>query len=120
MSEDADVRNAWFTSDGSEIQGTSNQYSSVHRWEIIEDGESSIPLLQPLGEIAYSPGALPWESSYGYEVTDDGWILSSAQNRLLWLPHHWRSQVEYRKWSRRFLGLSHLELPEVIILELLD
>ena len=35
----------------------------------------------------------------------------------MWLPHHWRSSWNFRRWSGRFLGLVHEELPEIDILE---
>ena len=111
---------AWSTVDGREIWGVSRSGSSAHRWEVIEDGESGTTKLQPLGLTACPPGVLPWQSSRGYEVTHDGWILSPTQKRLLWLPHRWRSDERYRKWGERFLGLLHSGLPEVVILEFLD
>ena len=73
-------------------------------WEVIEDDESSATRVQPLKITACQPGALPWQSSRGYEVTHDGWILSPTQKRLLWLPHRWRSDEEDRKWGGAFLG----------------
>ena len=105
----------YFAPDGREIWDDGQQ-----GWGIIEDSESGVTELRPLGVNARPPGTLPWRSSRGYEVTDDGWILSPAQRRLLWLPHRWRSGKEYTTWSGQFLGLSHRELPEVVILEFFD
>ena len=73
-----------------------------------------------MGTTACPPGVPPWESSRGYRVTDDGWILSPTQKRLLWLPYRWRSTEDQRRWGGRFLGLLLHELPEVVILEFLD
>ena len=92
----------------------------VYRWEITRDSESGTTKLRLPGVTACPPGALPWLSSSGYRVTHDWWILSPTQKRLLWLPHHWRSVVQYRTWGGRFLGLFHSGLPEVVILEFLD
>ena len=90
-------------------------------WGIIEDGKSGDTELQPLGaNNSCPPGTFPWQSSRGYRVTDDGWILSPTQLRLLWLPHRWREDEENRIWGGRFLGLLHRELPEVVILEFFD
>ena len=89
-------------------------------WEITEDNESAAIELAPLRASNPPLGTLPWQSSYGYEVTDDGWVLGSARKRLLWLPHHWRSEEGYREWSGRFLGLVHGELPEPVILEFFE
>ena len=112
---------ACFTPDGREIWGTFFLDSSVRGgWEVIEDGGSNTTKLQPLPATACPLGVIPWQSSRGYEVTHDGWILSPTQKRLLWLPHRWRSVEEARKWGGRFLGLFRRDLPEVVILEFLD
>ena len=116
---DTDPLIPWFTPDGREIWGVSED-SPLSGWKIVEDSESSVTTLQPLGPTARPSGALPSQSSRGYEVTDGGWILSSIRKRILWFPHHWRSGEEFRTWSGRFLGLTHAELPEIIILEFLD
>ena len=111
---------AWFTPDGREIWGASHSDSPERRWEVIEDGESGSTELQPLGWTACPPGILPWQSSCGYEVTHDGWVLGPTQKRLLWLPHRWRSAERDRKWGGRFLGLFHCGLPDVVIFEFFD
>ena len=91
------------------IWGVRSRNSSADRLEIAEDGESCTTDSQPPGRF-----------SHGRKVTDDGWILSPAQKRLLWLPHRWRSGEGRVTWSRRFLALAQRELPEVVILELFD
>ena len=116
------VETAWLSPDGREVWGASDSNSPMGGWEVIEveDDEPSNRRLQPLEMTKCQPGALPWQSSHGYEVTNDGWVLSPTQKRLLWLPHPWRSVARHRTWSGRFLGLFHLGLPEVVILEFLD
>jgi hypothetical protein len=116
----ADVLKPQFSPDGHEIWGVYYQNPSVDRWEIIEDGESNTTQLQPLGTTTCPPGVLPWKSFCGYEVTHDWWVLSPTKKRLLWLPHHWRAEEDYRTWSGQFLGLQHNELPEVVILEFFE
>jgi len=111
---------SWFTSNGREIWGSSSMRSSTDGWRIIEDNESGVTKLRHLEMTASPPGAFPWQSSRGYEVTNDGWILSPTQKRLLWLPHNWRSEEGFRTWGGRFLGLLHFELPEIVILEILE
>ena len=109
-----------FTLDGLEVWTTYDylgidfQYSG---WEIIEGGISSATELKPLEETLYTSRTFLWDSICGYQVTDDGWVLSPTRKRLLWLPHRWRSDQEYRLWSGRFLGLTHRLLSEVVILE---
>ena len=63
-------------------------------------------------------GRLAWEKSPDHHARG-GWILDSAtRRRILWLPHHWRSNNQrHRTWSGRFLGLLHEGLLEAVILE---
>ena len=115
------TRGLWFTPDGCEIWDADFMYSPARRWRIIGDRESGIKRLQPVEITTLPPGVFPWRSAHGYKVTNDSWVLNSTHKRLLWLPHHWRSQrEECRTWSGRFLGLGHRELPEVVILEFLE
>ena len=113
----------WFTRDGREVwmvlryPGFGSQEKG---WEIIEGGISGAMELKPLEETLYPSRTFLWDSIRGYKVTGDGWVLSPTQKRLLWLPHRWRSdQEQHRRWSGRFLGLSH-GLSEVVILEFLE
>ena len=97
---------------------------AVKGWKIVLDGEPYCarypPGLELLTPTKCPSDVFPWQSTRGYTVTDDGWVLSRAQKRLLWLPHDWRFQERSRMWSGRFLGLLHGRLPEVVILEFLD
>ena len=85
-----------------------------HFWRIIEATErdtieirSSIELYPPVGV------TLPWQSPRGYRITDDGWVLSPTQKRLLWMLPHWRTLETRRTWSGRFLGLSQGGLSDL-------
>ena len=78
-----------FTPNGREIWVGPDRNGLADGWEIIVNGESGATKLQPLGKTQCPLGALPWLSRRGYEVKDDGWILSPTQKRLLWLPHRW-------------------------------
>ena len=61
----------------------------------------------------------PWGSLCGYRVADDGWILDAGGKRVLMLPPLWQSRLKAdRVWNGKFLALLHVELPEVVILEL--
>ena len=104
-----------FSPDGREVW-----FGLERGWGVIVDSESGATKLQPLERTQCPPEALPWLSCRGYEVKDDGWILSPTQKRLLWLPHRWRSHERYRTWSGRFLALGYHELPEVVILEFFE
>ena len=69
-------------------------------------------------DIKHSLEGCPWESSHGYRITDDWWILGPDGKRLLMLPPPWRSEPLRRVWKGRFLGLLHHEIQGPIILEL--
>ena len=87
--------------------------------KIIEDSESGAIELKLQDN--FSPCSEVFrESSSGYTVTDDWWVLSPSQKRLLWLPHRWRSGEGNREWGGQFLGLLDGELSEVVILEFLE
>ena len=105
----------WFTPDGHEI------WSSLPEgWVIIKDSESNITELECL-DLARGPsGGYPWSSFLGNQVMDDGWILSSSRKQLLWLPHHWRVRESHRVWYGQFLAFLSYDLPDVVILEVLE
>ena len=109
-----------FTLDGCEVWTASYSRDPEEGRKIVKDSGSGPIRLEPLDETARPSGVFPWESRRGYEVTGDWWVLSATQKRLLWLPHRWRSKVEQRAWSGRFLGLLHRELSEIVILEFLE
>ena len=107
-----------FTQDGREVWAGS--YAPFEeQCEIIEDGESGAIELK-LQSIYPRQSGFFRASSRGYTVTDDWWVLSPTQKRLLWLPHRWRSDEWNRAWGGRFLGLLDGELSEVVILEFLE
>ena len=119
--EMAECAGPFFTPDGHEICCVTHQQNSpVYRWQIVDESESGTTRLQPLGMAGCPSVILPWQSSFGYTVTDDGWILSSTQKRLLWLPPRWRSYDQYRIWSGEFLGLRHPQLAEPVIIQFLE
>ena len=107
-----------FTQDGREVWAR-DDYSFGEQCEIIEDGKSgAIELKLRKTE---GPSREFFRESPRYTVTDDWWVMSPSQKRLLWLPHRWRSPFgRNRTWDGRFLGLLHRELSEVVILEFLE
>jgi len=102
----------WFTPDGQEVW--CNTDNGVKGWAIIKSDLLEQMELQPT---QHQPEWCPWKSSYGYEVTHDGWVLSLSGKQLLWLPPHWQSKEIYRQWNGQFLALLHPDLPEIVILE---
>ena len=107
-----------FTQDGREVWMFDG--SKKEGWGIIKDSGSGTVELKPLEKSSCPSGTFPWQSHHGYEVTDDGWVLSPIRKRLLWLPHRWRQDQEvYGLWRGRFLGLAH-RLSEGVILEFLE
>ena len=110
----APVFRPWFTQVEHEIWGSGPNNGG---WAIIRDSESDNTRLKYLGSSRVPSERFPYQSSYGHQVTDDGWILNSSGKQLLWLPQHWRSHDGNRVWGGRFLGFVHYTLPEVVILE---
>jgi len=101
-----------FTLDGKGVWCAGFDGDEVDQWAILKDDRSNIKLeklrstKEPLNR---------FQSSYGYQVTDGGWILNPSGKHLLWLPQQWRSQ---RRWGRKILVLAQGGLSETIILEL--
>ena len=105
----------WFSLDGHEVwRGTSIKFTG---WRIIKDSISNISKLEDLGSTSSPPNRLPWQCPPGYQVTDNGWILHSSGEWLLWLPPHWWPQWD-RIWGGKFLALLNGKLSETLILEL--
>ena len=111
---------SWFSPDGQEVW-CYTFFGAVEGWMIIKSDLLEQTELLPT---QHQPEGCPWKSSYGYEVTYDGWILSSSGKQLLWLPPHWQSRERcwetYRGWSGQFLALLDPDLPEIVILECLE
>ena len=126
----------WFTQDGSEVwyhgirdgdgwRSFGWSHSSRERgWKVVKAGDSNITAPSSIATLKYIhhlSGLPPWQSPHGHQVTDDGWILSCGGKRLLLLPHHWQSsEGVLRTWGGQFLAFLHNELPEAVILELLE
>ena len=108
-----------FTQDGSKIRCSG---SESELWTIIMDRhqDGSIELISEPSRVdpQNPPEGYPWESSYGYQTTNDRWVLSPAGKRLLMLPPPWQSDAVWRMWNGQFLVLLHGGLMEPVILEL--
>ena len=105
-----------FTSDGKGVW-CATWDGEATQWGIFKDDGSNITKLELMDSEIPLRG-FPWHSSYGYQVTSDGWVLNSNRKYLLWLPHQWRSKVAEKRWSGKILALLHSGLPEAVILEL--
>ncbi|KAF9786470.1 hypothetical protein BJ322DRAFT_1210848 [Thelephora terrestris] len=105
----------YFSPDGHELWCVDG--NSMSGWKIIGDGGSSVFQLEPLEPTVSPSGVFSWQSSQGYEITPDGWVLDSTHKQLLWLPHHWRSHEKHIIWGGQFLGLLHGALKQAVILE---
>ena len=80
-------RLVWSSPDGHEVWcGQPEEYIG---WRIIKDNESNTTKLEVLDPARGPSGGLPWESSCGYQITDNGWLLSSSGKQLFWLPARW-------------------------------
>jgi hypothetical protein len=96
-------------------------------WAIVKDIKSGLPKLESLKLMWARPEGYPWQSSCGYKVVGDGWILNTSGKRVIWLPPHFRSNAMNTIWDKadvvwdgQFLAFLHCELPDVVILELLE
>ena len=105
----------WFTPDGHEVWT-----NCPEGWAVIKDSESNITKLEGLDSAGGPLGGFPWQSSLGNQVMDDGWILNCSRKQLLWLPHHWRMRESHRVWDGQFLAFLSYDLPDVVILEVLE
>jgi len=105
----------WFTPDGHEIWS-----SYPEGWAIIKGSESTITKLKHLNLTQGPFGGFPWQSSLGNQVMNNGWILNSSGKQLLWLPHHWRVRESHSVWDGQFLAFLSYDLPDVVILEVLE
>ena len=105
-----------FSLDGNRVWNIESS-GKVIQWALIKDGESSTIDLEYIEDAEELLRGFPWHSTYGYQVTDDGWILSPGGRHLLWLPHQWWSKVE-RRWGRKFLVLLCSKFLEVVTIEL--
>ncbi|KAF9779596.1 hypothetical protein BJ322DRAFT_1221434 [Thelephora terrestris] len=91
----------------------------VDQWTIVEEGGSNGLKLQKVGTWRTPQDGFPWHSPCGYQLTDDGRILSSSGKHLLWLPHHWRPNTKLQvRWGRNILVVWNEYLLEPIILKL--
>ena len=111
----------WFTPDKSELWCTF--FNRWFRWAIIKDSESDIYKLERREEVVIPARGSYWKSSYDYQVTDDGWILSPSGKELIWLLPHWRfNEYDDRHyiWGGRSLAILFPTQPEPVILELLE
>ena len=88
-------------------------------WSCEYSTSDALDRTSSVGDIEYGPWGSPWASSCGYRVADDGWILDAGGKQVLMLPPLWQSTLKGdRVWNGKFLALLHVELPEVVILEL--
>lgn len=107
-----------FTPNSHEVWSAADD-GKVGKWEIFEENESDAIYLEQLEGDIEPPNGFPWQSICGYQITDDGWILSSSGKRLLWLPYHWRQdEIIQRKWSGKYLVIWNRNSLEPSILEL--
>jgi len=109
----------WLALEGHEVWCCSTA-GKWEGWAIVKYRGFDVTKLERLDPAGGPPGGFPWQSPRGYKITGDGWILGTSGKQLLWLPPHWRSGETDMAWSGRFLALLHPELPEAVVMELLQ
>ena len=105
-----------FTPDGCELWCYGKETLG---WAITKGSKSGVTLTC-LNKTGSPSGQYLWKSPNGHQITDNGWILSSGRKQLLWLPPYWQSSGHSVVWGGQFLALLHHEIPEPVILELLE
>ena len=94
-------------------------HSMATEWAIVEQDGCDAIKLEHVKNTMQPQGGFPWHSSCGYQITDNGKVLSSSGKQLLWLPHHWQPDDELQmKWCGEILVVWNWSLPEPIILKL--
>ena len=107
-----------FTPDGNKVW-CAEPDGTVDKWAIFKDDESETIKLEQLWKSEKPLSGFPWHSSCGYQVTDDGWVLSSRGKPLLGLPYHWQPEYKFLlKWSGNLLAVWNFHSPAPVILEL--
>ena len=107
-----------FTPSSTEVWSASFD-GKIDQWEIIEENESNAIKLKHLLRGVKPKSGFPWNPTCDYQVTDEGWILSSSGKQLLWLPHNWQEgEIIERNWSGKLLAICNTTLPLPHILEL--
>ena len=110
----------YFTPDGCEVWNVPSR-GLVARWTIIKESQSHLINLEPLEPITCPLGIRNLqESPLGDKVTNDGWILSPTQKRLLWLPHHWQLSQRKKVWQGQFFMFLFHDISEYVLLECLE
>ena len=104
----------WFAPGGRGIYCAVNE-SKVEEITIIQDNSDHPTPATDVVE--HQSWGCPWVSSFGYQLTNDWWVLGPYGRRLLMLPPAWRSDATRRVWNGQFLAFFHSSLPEPVILE---
>ena len=107
-----------FTQCGNEVWSAGSG-GYVDKWKIVEGNGSDAIRLDYIEGDEEPESGFPWHSASGYQVTDEGWILSSSGKQLLWLPPHWQpEEITQRKWGGKFLAIWKKTSTALYILEL--
>ena len=111
----ADFYISRFSQDGRYIWCAINYLGITGAWRV-GGGREVLEYLGDPVDRNNPPRGAPWESSCGYRVTNDWWVVGPDGKRLLMLPPPWRSFMMRRLWKGEFLALVHGGLPEPVIL----
>ena len=110
-----------WTPDQLQLWCGSEGITELELWALVVESGSNAIKLERLPTSTKPPSSLPWNSPHGYQVTDDGWILSPTGMHLMWLPYHWQTRYKVQKfWSKKLLVLHYENLSEPLILRFED
>ena len=106
-----------FTQSGNEVWSAFSN-GLVDKWQIVGGNGSDAVMLDYIWKDEKPQSEFPWHSPC-YEITGEGWIVSSSGKQLLLLPPHWRPDgVIHKKWGGNLLGIWKKTLSAPYILEL--
>ena len=71
-----------FTPDGNRVW-CANSNGQVDQWAIVEDDGTHAIKLESLDVTEKPLSGFSWHSSCGYQITDDGWVLSPSGKQLI-------------------------------------
>lgn len=113
--------NGWMTGFTPDEVWCASDNGKVDQWIVVERDGSKTFKLKQIGKMKEPSSGVPWHSSQGYRVTDNGWILSPEGKQLLWIPYHWLPDPDkkiQKLWCESFLAIWNRNLQEPVILNL--
>lgn len=104
-----------FSVDGSEVWCAISSYRADW-WRIVREDESDVIKLEPVTKPGKLPDGFPHQSTHGYKVTSDQWIVNLSGKKLVRLPYYLQGSAVV--WNGRFLRVLNTRSQDLVILKL--